>query len=280
VDLLGGEALLCHEENYDAARAAGKRASRLTDGEATAGTLLHCRRSRCIGRPEGGPQAVSIAAKGLVVKRIMVSAFSAAALSAALIAGAPANAASLTESAAQGLAVLGVPTPPPDSLTDAQVLQIMNVLSSSDGSDRKREHIQTIIGENEASGVGVGKYGIGQLRSSVGADLAALGVDASGIDSLTLSELAQIENITASQATNEAKKAQIAEVMGNEATATGRLGVKQLSDSTKADLAKIGVDAEAVDMLTLSQIAQIENVMSSSESDAAKRDQVNSIISD
>jgi len=173
-----------------------------------------------------------------------------------------------------------VPTPPPDSLTDAQILQIMNVLSSSDGSDRKREHIQTIIGENEASGVGGGKYGIGQLRSSVGADLAALGVDASGVDSLTLSELAQIENITGSKATNETKKAQIAEVMGNEATATGRLGVKQLSDSTKADLAKIGVDAEAVDMLTLSQIAQIENVMSSSESDGAKADQVKTIIGD
>jgi hypothetical protein len=210
----------------------------------------------------------------------MLSAVSAAALSAALIAGAPANAASLTESAAQGLAVLGVPTPPPDSLTDAQVLQIMNVLSSSDGSDRKREHIQTIIGENEASGAGVGKYGIGQLRSSVSADLAALGVDASGVDSLTLSELAQIENITGSKATDESKKAQIAEVMGNEATATGRLGVRQLSDSTKADLAKIGVDAEAVDSLTVSQIAQIENVMSSSETDAAKRDQVNAIIND
>ena len=214
------------------------------------------------------------------MKRILLSAVSAAALSAALIGGAPANAASLTESAAQGLAVLGVPTPPPDSLTDAQTLQIMNVLSSSDGSDRKREHIQTIIGENDASGGGVGKYGVGQLRSSVSADLASLGVDASGVDNLSLSELAQIENITGSKATNEAKKAQIAEVMGNEATATGRLGVKQLADSTKADLAKIGVDAEAVDTLTLSQIAQIENVMSSGETDAAKRDQVNTIISD
>jgi hypothetical protein len=183
----------------------------------------------------------------------MLSAVSAAALAAALIAGAPAHAASLTESAAQGLAVLGVPTPPPDSLTDAQVLQIMNVLSSKDGSDRKREHIQTIIGENEASGGGVGRFGVGQLRSSVSADLAALGVDASGVDNLTLSQLAQIENITAGHGTNEAKKAQIAEIMGNEATATGRLGVRQLSDSTKADLAKIGVDAQQVDSLTLTR---------------------------
>src|SRR4051812_34148017 len=112
--------------------------------------------------------------RGIIVKRAMFSTVSAAALSAVLVAGAPAGAASLTESASQGLAVLGVPTPAPDSLSDAQVLQIMNVLSSSDGSDRKREHIQTIIGENEASGNGVGKYGIGQLRSSVSSDLAAM----------------------------------------------------------------------------------------------------------
>jgi len=210
----------------------------------------------------------------------MLSAVSAAALSAALIAGAPAGAASLTESAAQGLAVLGVPTPPPDSLTNDQVLQIMNVLSSKDASDRKREHIQTIIGANEASGSGVGKYGVAQLRSSVSSDLAALGVDASNVDTLTLSELAQIENITGSGISDTQKKAHIAEVMGNEATQTQRLGVRQLSDSTKADLAKLGIDAEQVDSLTLSQIGQIENVMSSSESDVAKRNQVATIMKD
>jgi len=208
----------------------------------------------------------------------MLSAVSAAALSVALIASAPLYAASLNESASQGLAVLGISTPPPDSLSNDQVLKIMNVLSSSDSSAQQKEQIQTIIGENDESGGGVGKYGVGQLRSSVSSDLAALGVDTSGVDSLTLSELAQIENITGGKSTNEAKKAQIAEVMGNEATATGRLGVQQLSDSTKADLAKIGVDSEAVDSLTQSQKAQIENILSSSETDGAKADQVKTII--
>ncbi|MFO1141827.1 MAG: hypothetical protein U1E59_05450 [Amaricoccus sp.] len=213
------------------------------------------------------------------MKRTLLPAVSAAALSAILVAGTPAFAASLTESASQGLAVLGIATPPPDSLSDAQVLSIMNVLSSSDSSNIQKRHIQTIIGENEASGNGVGRFGVAQLRSSVSSDLAALGLDASGVDTLTLSQLAQIENVTASQVSDTVKKGQIAEILGNEATQTQRLGVRQLSDSTRADLAKLGLDAEQVDALTLSQIAQIENVMSSSASDASKRDQVNSIVS-
>ncbi|MFO1209791.1 MAG: hypothetical protein U1E40_11285 [Amaricoccus sp.] len=213
------------------------------------------------------------------MKRTLLLAVSAAALSATLAAGTSGLAASLTESASQGLAVLGIATPPPDSLTDSQVLSIMNVLSSADSSNLKKEHIQTIIGENEASGGGVGRYGVAQLRSSVSSDMAALGLDASGVDYLTLAELAQIENVTASKTSDTVKKQQISAILGNEATQTQRLGVRQLSDSTKADLAKLGVDAQQVDALTLSQIAQIENVMGSSASDDSKRAQVNSIVS-
>ena len=67
--------------------------------------------------------------------------------------------------------------------------------------------------------------------------------------------------------------------MGNsEATATGRLGAKQLRDSTAADLAALGIDTEDLDTLTLSQLAQIENVMGSADPDAQKRDQINSIL--
>ncbi len=107
-----------------------------------------------------------------------------------------------------------------------------------------------------------------------------MGIDASGVDMLTLGQLTQIENVTGSKATDSTKKQQIAEIMGNsEATATGRLGVRQLSDSTKADLAKLGIDADQVDSLTLSQIAQIENVTSSGASDTSKRAQINTIVS-
>ena len=152
-------------------------------------------------------------------------------------------------------------------------------VARADSNDRKKEHIQTIIGENEERGGGVGKYGVGQLRSSVSSDLAALGVDASGVDTLTLQQLAQIENVTSSSNSDTVKKGQIAEMMGNEATATGRLG----------RAAAVGFDQgrprqdrrrlrERSTSLTLSQIAQIENVMASSESDASKRDQVSTIM--
>ena len=47
-----------------------------------------------------------------------------------------------------------------------------------------------------------------------------------------------------------------------------------------SDLAAIGVDAERVDTLTISQLGQIENVMSSSATDADKRAQVEKIIAD
>ena len=152
----------------------GKRRRACTRCANPAEPLPLRRRLSSIGR-RGRPFGAMYAAKGLVVKRTMLSAVSAAALSVALIASAPVYAASLNELASQGLAVLGISTPPPDSLSNDQVLKIMNVLSSSDSSAQQKEQIQTIIGENDESGGGVGKYGVGQLRSSVSSDLAALG---------------------------------------------------------------------------------------------------------
>ena len=43
---------------------------------------------------------------------------------------------------------------------------------------------------------------------------------------------------------DDVKKLRVEEIIGGEATATGRLGVAQLQDLVGADLAKLGVDAE------------------------------------
>ena len=43
---------------------------------------------------------------------------------------------------------------------------------------------------------------------------------------------------------DDVKKMRVEEIIGGEATATGRLGVAQLQDSVGADLAKLGIDAE------------------------------------
>ena len=77
-----------------------------------------------------------------------------------------------------------------------------------------------------------------------------LGIEAD-VDTLTLSQLGQIENVIASGDATDVKKQRVEEIIGNEATATGRLGVTQLQDSAASDLAAIGIDTERVEMLTI-----------------------------
>ena len=200
-------------------------------------------------------------------------AVSAAALSLALVT-APAFAQGFTDAAAAGLAKLGIQTPPVESLTTEEVAQITNVLASSDSDQLKKMHIEEILG-NEATATG--RLGVEQLRSSATSDLAMLGIEAD-VDTLTLSQLAQIQNVVASGDATDVKKQRVEEILGNEATATGRLGVTQLQDSAASDLAAIGIDTERVETLTISQLGQIENVMSSTASDESKRAQVEKIL--
>ena len=119
--------------------------------------------------------------------------------------------------------------------------EITNVLASTDADDLKRARIEEILG-NEATATG--RLGVAQLQDSVGRDLASLGIDAESVDMLTLSQLGQIENVMAGSDTNDVKKMRVEEIIGGEATATGRLGVAQLQDSVAADLASLGIDAE------------------------------------
>ena len=136
--------------------------------------------------------------------RKLLTAVSAAALSLSLMAGAPGFAAGLDDTAAHGLSMLGVSVPPEGSLTDEQVTQIVNVLSSKDQDSTKRAAINQIMGVDTNSGNT--RPGVAQLRNSVSADLAALGIDAADVDMLTLSQLGQIENVTASQDTRRRRR--------------------------------------------------------------------------
>ncbi len=209
------------------------------------------------------------------MSRFGFSTVSAAALSLALLA-APAFSQGFTDAAAAGLAKLGVQAPT-ESLTTEQVAQITNVLGSSEADSAKKVQIERILGTNEATATG--RLGVGQMRSSATSDLAQLGVRAD-VDTLTLSQLGQIQNVVASSDATSVKKQRVEGILGNEATATGRLGVSQLQDSAATDLAAIGVDAERVETLTISQLGQIENVMASAGSDADKRAQVEKIIAE
>ena len=149
------------------------------------------------------------------------------------------------------------------------------MISSSDTDANKRRQIELILGEQATA---TGRLGVGQLQSSVGAGLAQLGIDASGVDQLTLSQLAQIENVMGGGDSDDVKKMRIEEIIGGEATATGRLGVAQLQDLAAAALAKLGIDADGVESLSLSQLGQIENVAASGVSDQDKKAQIETII--
>jgi hypothetical protein len=176
------------------------------------------------------------------------------------LAGAPLAAQGFDDATAAGLAKLGIQGPPVEALSVEQQAEIQNVLNSGDTDDAKRAQIDLILGEQATA---TGRLGVGQLQSSVGAGLAQLGVDASGVDQLTLAQLAQIENVLAGGEADDVKRMRIEEIIGGEATATGRLGVAQLQDSVAADLAKLGMDAEGVETLTLSQLGRLENVLAS-----------------
>ena len=207
------------------------------------------------------------------MKRNLITAASAAALSLALVTGAPAMAQGTDDAVASGLAALGVDAPA--NMTTDQVSQIQNVLSSTDMDTTKRQRIQQILG-NQATATG--RLDVNMLRDLVESDLADIGVDADNVDMLTVGQLAEIENVMSGGDSQDVQRARVQQIMGNEATATGRLGVSQLQDSVSSDLASLGVDTEGVDMLTLSQLGEIENVMSSNDTDQIKRGRIEQIM--
>jgi hypothetical protein len=210
------------------------------------------------------------------VPRFGLSTVSAAALLLALL-GAPVFAQGFDDSAASGLAKLGIQAPPVETLTNEQVAQITNILASSDDDSMKKAQISNVLG-NEAAASTSGRLGARQLRDSAKTDLSQLGIETESVDTLTLSQLGQIQNVMAGADTMDAKKLSVQEIIGGEATATGRLGVTQLQDSAVSDLASLGIDAAKVDLLTISQLGQIENVMGSSDTDDSKRAQIETIL--
>ena len=98
-----------------------------------------------------------------------------------------------------------------------------------------------------------------QLSDSAMAGMAALGMDTTGMV-VTADQAAQIENVLGSTDADSIKKAHIEEIIGGEATATGRLGTDQLRSSAAEGMASLGLDAEVVPTLTVEQLAAIENV--------------------
>ena len=155
------------------------------------------------------------------MKTRLITAVSAAALSLTLISGPGfAQEQQLSDSAMAGMAALGMDTTGL-MVTADQAAQIENVLGSTDADSIKKAHIEEIIG-GEATATG--RLGTGQLRSSASAGMAALGLDTEVVPMLSVEQLAAIENVTGSQATDDSKRAQISEIVGTTQSGAGAMG--------------------------------------------------------
>ena len=208
------------------------------------------------------------------MNRRLLTAVSAAALSLSLLAAVPAGAQEqqLSDSAATGMSALGMDTTGV-MVTADQAAMIENVLGSTDQDDIKRGRIQQILG-NEATATG--RLGTGQLRSSVSADMAALGMDTSMIDTLQVEQLAAIENVSGSQYTDDQKRQQITEIVGGNIPGAGAMGAND--DAVMADVASLGIDTSKIGVLSADQMTQIQTVLSGTEADDIKRGRINQII--
>jgi hypothetical protein len=209
------------------------------------------------------------------VKTRLFTAVSAAALSLTLI-SVPgfAQEQQLSDSAMAGMAALGMDTTGL-MVTADQAAQIENVLGSTDADSIKKAHIEEIVaGEATATG----RLGTGQLRSSASAGMAALGLDTEVVPMLSVEQLAAIENVTGSQATDDSKRAQIEEIVGATPSGAGAMGANDAA--IMADVAALGINTNEIGVLSAEQMTHIQTVLSGEASSTEKKAQIERIIAE
>lgn len=204
----------------------------------------------------------------------LLTAVSVAALSVALMSAAPvmSQEAQLSDSAHGGMAALGIDTTGVVMTAD-QAAQIENVLGSTDTDSIKKAAIEEIIG-GEATATG--RLGTDQLRSSIGSQMSALGLDTEVVPMLSVEQLAGIENVTASTATDVSKRAQINEITGATTAGAGAMGAND--PAVMADVASLGINTNEIGVLSAEQMTHIQTVLSGTGGDSDKRAQIERII--
>ena len=209
------------------------------------------------------------------MKTRLLTAVSAAAVSLTLI-SAPAYAQEqqLDDSAMAGMAALGMDTTGLVVTAD-QAAQIENVLGSTDADSIKKAAIEEIVG-GEATATG--RLGTDQLRSSAAEGMASLGLDNEVVPTLTVEQLAAIENVTASQATDDSKRAQITEIVGGNVQGAGAMGANDAA--VMADVAGLGINTNEIGVLSAEQMTHIQTVLSGAETDTEKKAQIERIIAE
>lgn len=216
------------------------------------------------------------------MKQKLLAAVSATAIAVSVAIAAPASAqAQLDASVMEGLAELGIDTSSMGAMSEEQSAQIQNVLGDDIPDDQKVDRIEEIVGAAMTEG-GVGSGATGQLVDSASASMAALGIDTEGVESLSVGQLTEIENVAASTDDNDIKRGRIAEIIGmSEAeVGVGSGAMGQVSDSVMAELADLGIDAEQVRGLDQDKVLQIENVVNTADDEEDKRLRIERILAE
>lgn len=209
------------------------------------------------------------------MKTRLLTSVSAAVLSLTLI-SAPgfAQEQQLSDSAMAGMAALGMDTTGM-MVTADEAAQIENVLGSTDADDIKRARIEEIV-DGEATATG--RLGTDQLRSSAAEGMASLGLDAEVVPTLSVEQLAGIENVISSQATDDSKRAQITEIVGGNMAGAGAMGAND--DAIMADVAGLGINTNEIGVLSAEQMTHIQTVLSGTATDSDKKAQIERIIAE
>jgi hypothetical protein len=209
------------------------------------------------------------------VKTRLLTAASAAALSLALLAfPVSAQEGQLSDSAMAGMAALGMDTTGVVVTAD-QAAQIENVLGSNDADSIKKSHIEEIIaGEATATG----RLGTDQLRSSASSTMSSLGLDTEVVPMLSVEQLAAIENVSGSQASDDSKRAQITEIVGANMSGAGAMGAND--DAIMADVAGLGINTAEIGVLSAEQMSHIQTVLSGEGTNTEKKAQIERIIAE
>jgi hypothetical protein len=116
-----------------------------------------------------------------------------------------------------------------------------------------------------------------QVEESVASGLSQLGIQAD-VEMLSGEQLLEIEGVLNSEDDRVEQTERIERIIARDDAAAVNLGVAQLQDTVSAELAMLEMDTSEVSMLNLTQLAQIENVTSSDDDDAVKRQRIEQIM--
>lgn len=215
----------------------------------------------------------------------VLAAASAALLSAALVVGTPTVAqVQLDDAVSAQLIQLGF-TPADWVITQEQALEIMNVVNSTDSDQGKQGRIREIMGDAivEAGPVGTpAERAAVALEESVSTQLVGLGFTPANWN-ITQDQALQIMNVVNSNESDESKRDQIRQIMGDdivEAVPAGtpaERAAQELEESVTAQLIALGFQPSDW-VITQEQALELQSVVSSTESDTTKQGQVRQIM--